>query len=136
MAQPAPCRGRGRGSDPAGPVRWLRYLPETDLQALMQSASALVFPSLCEGFGLPVVEAFAAGLPVVTSTTTSLPEVAEGAALLVDPESVDAIAEAMVAIVEAPGLASRLVEAGTRRAHELSWAACAAATLRCYRRVV
>lgn len=122
-------------SDSSGQVRWLRYLPEADLQALMQSASALVFPSLCEGFGLPVVEAFAAGLPVVTSTTTSLPEVAEGAALLVDPASVDAITEAMVAVVEAPGLASRLVDAGTRRAHELSWAACAAATLRCYRRV-
>ncbi|MEN9315650.1 MAG: hypothetical protein RIS35_2043 [Pseudomonadota bacterium] len=123
-------------AQPGSGVRWLRYLPEHDLAVLMQSASALVFPSLCEGFGLPVVEAFAAGLPVVTSNTTSLPEVAEGAALLVDPMRVDAITEAMVEIIDSPGLASRLVESGHRRARALSWSACAKATLACYRRVL
>lgn len=117
-------------------LRWLRYLPDDELEAVMQSATALVFPSLCEGFGLPVLEAFAAGIPVVTSTTTSLPEVAEGAALLVDPGNVGEIADAMAAIVDTPGLALRLVEAGVRRARELSWDACAQATLRSYRRVL
>jgi glycosyltransferase involved in cell wall biosynthesis len=114
-------------------VIWLRYLPEGEVQALMQSATALVFPSLCEGFGLPVLEAFAAGLPVVTSNTTSLPEVAGDAALLVDPVDVDAIAEAMRAIAESPGLAGRLAEAGLRRARAFTWEACAQATLRGYR---
>lgn len=127
---------RRLAAGPEGGVVWLRYLPEPALQALMQSATALVFPSLSEGFGLPVLEAFAAGLPVITSNTTSLPEVAGDAALLVDPLEVDAIAEAMRAIAESPTLAARLAEAGGRRARLFTWQACAQATLRSYRRVL
>ncbi|MFO7171230.1 MAG: glycosyltransferase family 1 protein, partial [Chloroflexota bacterium] len=68
-------------------VRFAGYVPDEDLPALMAGALAFVFPSLYEGFGLPVLEAMAAGTPVLTSTTSSLPEVAGGAALLVDPLS-------------------------------------------------
>lgn len=127
----------GRLNDNAtqGRVRWLKYLPDNDVRALMQRAQALVFPSLYEGFGLPVVEAFASGLPVITSNTTSLPEVARDAALLVDPLAVGEIADAMRQVVEVPGLAEGLIIAGERRARELSWSACAEKTLDIYRRV-
>src|SRR5207237_505222 len=70
-------------------VRWLGYVPEADLPALYAGALAFVFPSLYEGFGLPVVEAMAWGAPVITSSVSSLPEVAGDAALLVDPYDVD-----------------------------------------------
>ena len=102
----------------------------------MQTAQALVFPSLCEGFGLPVLEAFASGLPVICSNTTSLPEVAADAALMVDPTNVEEIADAMTQIVDSSGLAGRLSEAGLSRAKELSWEACATETLVAYRKAI
>lgn len=116
-------------------VRWLQYLPDLEVRVLMQSAQALVFPSLCEGFGLPVVEAFASGLPVITSNTTSLPEVAGDAALMVDPTNVGQIAEAMAQIVNSPGLAGCLSAAGLLRARQLDWEACATTTLDAYHQV-
>ncbi|AIO31095.1 glycosyltransferase family 4 protein [Burkholderia pseudomultivorans] len=119
-----------------GSVRWLQYLPDHDVRALMQSASALVFASLCEGFGLPVVEAFASGLPVVASSTTSVPEVAGDAAILVDPDSTGDIANGMRQIVEQSGKADALREAGLVRARELNWAACADKTLAVYEAVL
>lgn len=127
-----------RLSDPAreGRVRWLKYLPDTDVRCLLQSAQALVFASLCEGFGLPVVEAFASGLPVIASNTSSLPEVAGDAALLVDPLDVGGIADAMRQVVDQPALAARLAAAGEQRARQLSWSACAARTLEVYRRIL
>lgn len=117
-------------------VRWLQYLPDHEVRCLMQSARAMVFPSLCEGFGLPVVEAFASGLPVITSNSTSLPEVAGDAALLVNPENAAEIGGAMCQLVENLALAERLTVAGLRRARELSWQACAQATLDVYRHVL
>lgn len=124
------------GAAAEGELRWLHYLPDFEVRALLQSAAALVFPSLCEGFGLPVLEAFASGLPVVTSRATSLPEVAGDAALLVDPLDPAAIAEAMREVVDAPSLAGALADAGARRARACTWDACAAATLQVYRRLV
>lgn len=117
-------------------VFWLDYLPDRELRVLMQMAQALVFPSLCEGFGLPVAEGFASGLPVITSNTTALPEVAKDAALLVNPLNVGEISDAMRQVVEVSGLNERLVNAGLCRAHELSWAACAEKTLNIYQRVL
>ncbi|MEX0450039.1 glycosyltransferase family 1 protein [Spiribacter sp. 221] len=119
----------------AGKARWLQYLSGHEVQALMQSAEALVFPSLYEGFGLPVVEAFANRLPVITSNTTALPEVAGDAALLVDPESAEEIGFSMQRLVEDQELAQTLRERGVERARELSWRACAERTSRIYAEV-
>jgi alpha-1,3-rhamnosyl/mannosyltransferase len=119
-----------------GRVYWMNYLPDSDARALMQSARALVFPSLCEGFGLPVLEAFASGLPVIASNASSLPEVAGDAALLVDPLDSSEICHAMREIVDNPGLAERLAAAGLARAREFTWAECARRTAAVYRRVL
>ena len=78
------------------------------MPALYRGAKALVFPSLYEGFGLPILEAMACGTPVVTSNITSMPEVAGDAALLVDPTSVEQIAEAMKQVVSENPLRGRL----------------------------
>ena len=101
-------------------VCWLRYLPDAHLLPVVHQARALVFPSLCEGFGLPVVEAFAAGLPVITSNTSALPEVAQDAALLVDPTDGEAIADAMRRLAEDAALATRLRDKGLIRARDFS----------------
>lgn len=120
----------------AGTLRWLRYLPEDELVSVVASATALVFPSLHEGFGLPVLEAFAAGLPVIASNTTSLPEVAGDAALLVDPTQAGDIAEAMRLIASGGSLADELIRRGRARAREFTWEKTAAATAQAYRRVL
>ena len=117
-------------------VRWLKYLPGDELLAVMKAAVALVFPSLCEGFGLPVLEAFAAGVPVVTSSSTSLPEVAGDAALLVDPLDVSSIAQAMSQLAERDDLAEGLRKRGYVRAQAHTWERTAAMTLDVYRQVV
>lgn len=98
------------------------YVPPEDKAALLSGALALVFPSLYEGFGMPVVEAMACGVPVLTSTVSSLPEVAGDAALLVDPLSPSAIAAGMSRLVGDAGLRQTLAERGTVRAQRFSWA--------------
>lgn len=106
-------------------VRFLGRIAEADLPALYRGAQALVFPSLHEGFGLPVVEAMACGTPVITSSVTSLPEVAGDAALLVDPLQADEIAAAMGQLLADHDLSARLREKGLRRAQQFSWDAVA-----------
>lgn len=115
---------------------WLNDVNNDDLLALLQSAVALVYPSLYEGFGLPVLEGFASGIPVISSCTTSVPEVAGDAALLVNPLSVDDIAEAMLQVVEDRELAADLTRRGLARAREFTWARCAQQTLNVYRKAV
>jgi glycosyltransferase involved in cell wall biosynthesis len=102
-------------------ARWLGRVPEADLPALLGGATAFVYPSLYEGFGLPVLEAMAAGTPVVTSNVSSLPEVAGDAALLVDPHDVEALASAMARLAEDEALTGRLREAGRVQAARFSW---------------
>lgn len=119
-----------------GTGKWLRYLPDRDLRALMQSARALVFPSLHEGFGLPVLEAFASGLPVITSDTTALPEVAGDAAALVDPADTGQIAAAMTRVVEDDDWADTLRERGRGRVRLFSWKTCARRTMNLYERIL
>jgi len=113
----------------------LGYFKTTDLPLLYSGARMFVFPSLWEGFGIPVVEAMACGTPVVTSTVTSLPEVAGGAAVLVDPHDVDAIAGGMVDVERSPALRARLIANGFRRAATFTWPNCARATLDGYARL-
>ena len=108
------------------------YFAPTDLPLLYSAAQQFVFPSLWEGFGIPVVEAMACGAPVVTSTVTSLPEIAGDAALLVEPTSVDEIADAMIRIETTPDLRRTLVDRGLQRARQFTWANCAHATLSAY----
>lgn len=117
-------------------VVWLRHVPDADLPKLMKAAAALVFPSLYEGFGLPVLEAFAAGTPVVTSNGSALPEVAGDAALLVDPLDPASIAKAMLSVLEDATLAAGLRAKGRLRARQHSWDRTASMTLDVYRRVL
>lgn len=120
----------------AGEGRWLRYLPQSDVFALLQSASALVFPSLYEGFGLPVIEAFAAQCPVIASNSSSLPEVAAGAAWEVDPHSVDSIHAALQAVLTDAPLRERKVRSGLQRARHYTWHECARKTMDVYTKVL
>ena len=120
----------------SGAVRWLKHVPDADLLPVLKLASALVFPSLGEGFGLPVLEAFAASVPVITSNTTSLPEVTGDAALSLNPLDVDAISRAMQQVLEDQNLVLMLKQRGLARAKEFTWQACADATLQVYRKML
>jgi glycosyltransferase involved in cell wall biosynthesis len=102
-------------------IKFLDYVPYDQLPQLYGSALALVFPSLWEGFGLPVLEAMACGTPVITSNLSALPEVTGDAALLVNPYEVGEIAEAMGAIATDSSLWQRLHQAGLQRVKEFSW---------------
>ncbi len=119
-----------------GLVHFTGYIPDEALPALYNGASLFCFPSLYEGFGLPVLEAMACGVPVVTSSTTSLPEVAGDAALLVDPYHVDEIALAMRRILEDPALADDLRLRGLARASLFSWQKTALQTIAVYEKVL
>ncbi len=110
------------------------YVDEKTLPALYGGARMFVFPSLWEGFGLPLLEAMSAGTPVVTSQTTALAEVAGDAALLVDPLDSRAIGEAMLRCHGDPELRRRLIERGHERLTAFSWERCARSTLDAYRR--
>jgi len=102
-------------------VRWLGPVPEADLPALYSAATAFVFPSLYEGFGLPVLEAMACGTPVVCANTSSLPEVAGEAAVYFDPTNVNQVAEALGQVWVDAGLRAALRERGLLRAQAFSW---------------
>jgi glycosyltransferase involved in cell wall biosynthesis len=103
------------------------------LPFILQGALVSLYPSLAEGFGLPAVEAMAAGVPLVTSNRTALPEVVGNAAVLVDPESVEEIAEAIRKLRSDEHRRRQLIELGKTRARELSWENCAQKMLGIYR---
>lgn len=102
-------------------VNFLEYVPYAELPTIINQAIALVFPSLWEGFGLPVLEAMACGTPVITSNISSLPEAAGDAAILVNPYNVGEITEAMQAVANDAGLRSHLRQAGIARSKLFSW---------------
>ncbi len=112
-----------------GQVLFPGYISNEDKAALMSGALAFVFPSLYEGFGMPVIEAQSCACPVITSTTSSLPQVAGDAALLVDPHDVAAITAAMQRVAGDTALRERLVERGFVNARRFSWTACAQTVL-------
>ncbi|MHB8217440.1 MAG: glycosyltransferase family 4 protein [Candidatus Sulfotelmatobacter sp.] len=111
------------------------YADWADLPVFYNAAELFVFPSICEGFGIPVIEAMACGVPVVTSYGSSLEEVAGGAAILADPYSVDSIANAMARVLGDADLQISLREAGLKRAAEFSGRRKAAQTMEIYRKV-
>lgn len=111
-------------------VRWLGYVPDDELARLYRGAACVAYPSLYEGFGIPVLEAMASGAPVVTSKDTAMAEVADGAAVLVDPEDVESIA---AGVREAIARRDELSRAGVERARAYTWDASARATADVYR---
>ena len=102
-------------------VRFLGFVPDDTLAVLYRLAAVFVFPSLYEGFGLPTLEAMAAGAPVITSYVSSLPEVVGDAALLIDPLDAGAIADAMARVLSDPELSADLTRRGRKRVKAFSW---------------
>ncbi len=118
-----------------GVVRWLGCVPGEDLPSLYNLARMMVFPSLFEGFGLPVIEAMACGCPAAISNTTALPEIAGGAAALFDAESIEDIAETIGQVWEDETLRDTLLRSGLERVCEFSWEKSALETVEVYRNV-
>jgi len=112
------------------------FIAHGDLPAMIGAAAAFVWPSLCEGFGLPPLEAMACGVPVLTSNISSLPEVVGDAALLVNPHHVEAIAEGMLQLAEDVPLRNALKARGLERAAGFTWRRTAEATIKTYRAVL
>jgi glycosyltransferase involved in cell wall biosynthesis len=117
-------------------TRFLGWVSSADLEGLFAVASCFVFPSLYEGFGLPVLEAMARGVPIACSDTGSLAEVAGGGALLFDPENPTAIADAVQSILDSEALRTKLRAAGDEQARRFTWKAAAEGTLQTYERVL
>ena len=129
-------RARARALGIEDRVRFLAWVASAELEGLYQAADCFVFPSLYEGFGLPVLEAMSRGLPVACSARSSLPEVAGDAALLFDPEDPRAIAAAIERLLTDATERERLRAAGLERARGFTWEATARATLASYRRAL
>jgi glycosyltransferase involved in cell wall biosynthesis len=117
-------------------VRLLPWVPDADREGLYALASVFAFPSIYEGFGLPVLEAMARGVPVACSNAASLPEVAGDAALIFDPYSVEAIADALRRLLGDDDLRERLRGAGRERAASFTWERTARLTLASYERAL
>lgn len=114
----------------------LAYVTTAQLVALYNRAELFLYPSLAEGFGLPVLEAMACGTPVIASCTTAIPEVAGAAAILVEPTDTNALTGAMRVVAGDAATRGRLRELGPRRAAEFSWGRAAAETLAVYERAL
>lgn len=117
-------------------VVFLDQVPEDDLPALYGGAALFVFPSLYEGFGLPLLEAMACGVPVVCSSTSSLPEIAGRAAVMIDPLDVSQLARALERVLEDSDLRASMREEGLKQAAHFSWERTAKETLAVYRQVL
>ena len=124
-----------RIESPPENVRYLGYVPEEDLPNLTAGATVCVYPSLYEGFGLPVPQAMAAGTPVLTSNVSSLPEIAGDAALLVDPRSADEIVAGLERLLLSPSLREELIDKGRRQARRFDWGESAKQTWRFFERI-
>lgn len=104
-------------------IQVLGYVPDAQLESLYRRTSVFAFPSLDEGFGMPVLDAMAHGVPVLTSNVSALPEVSGDAALLVDPNDVASIAEGLRKLTETPELREQFAQRGLRRSREFPWEA-------------
>lgn len=114
-------------------IRYIGYVPHDDKMHLIEHATAFAFPSLYEGFGLPVLEAMSLGAPVITSRVSSLPEIAGTAALFVNPQKYKEIGQAIVKLVSSANLRRRLSEEGKRRAAMFTWDGAARETMQVYK---
>ncbi len=117
-------------------VHFIGFADEADLPGLYSGAVCFAFPSLYEGFGLPVLEAMACGTPVVTSNVSSLPEVAGDAALMVDPYDVEALADSLRRLIYDETLRQRLIALGWQRVRRFTWQAAAAQLQQTYTRLL
>lgn len=117
-------------------VHFLGHVSDEMLRVLYKKATLFIFPSLFEGFGLPILESMASGCPVVASNVSSLPEIAGDAALLVDPLNVEGVATAIEAICKNDRFAAELRQKGEKRAKQFSWEKCAKETALVYERLL
>ncbi len=113
-------------------IIFIDYVEADDLNSLYSAADLLIFPSLVEGFGLPVIEAMASGTPVITSNTTSLPEVSGEAAILVDPYDVEKIAEATNKVLTDENLKNNLIKKGLAWSRKFNWRQTSEQTMKIY----
>jgi glycosyltransferase involved in cell wall biosynthesis len=113
-------------------IKMIPYVDTQDLPYLYALADVFVYPSIYEGFGLPVLEAMSSGVPVVCSNTSSLPEVVNDSALTFDPYDIKGLSKAILAIIKDPILRQRMIQKGTIRASQFSWDRTAAQTLMIY----
>lgn len=116
-------------------IKILGYVQEKDLAELYENAICLVYPSLYEGFGLPVLDAMSLGCPVITSNISSLPEVGGNAVLYVDPKNTEDIKNSMIRIIESDELREHLINKGLEQAKKFSWEKCARETRKTYEKV-
>jgi glycosyltransferase involved in cell wall biosynthesis len=131
----APLRALAAESGVAEKVRFIEYLDHDRLPALYQAAFALVFPSLYEGFGIPIIEANQLGVPVLSSNVTSMPEVGADAAIYFVPRSTDSLHSALDQLITSDSLRERLISSGYANAARYKWADAARITVDTYRRV-
>ena len=117
----------------ASDVRWLDFVPRSHLRYLLKTARLSAFVSLCEGFGLPIIEAMACGTPVVCSDVSSMPEIAGNAAVIVDPSDVGQIADGIFSLLTQPGLCEEFVARGKKRALHFTWENTAVKTIEIYK---
>ena len=118
---------------PEGRLLMTGHVPDEDLGPLLTGAAVFAYPSLYEGFGLPVLEAMQCGTPVVTSRTSSLPEVVGDAAMTVDPTDEDALAQALMDVLQRTELAETLRRRGVERARAFTWRRTVDETVDAYR---
>jgi alpha-1,3-rhamnosyl/mannosyltransferase len=122
-----------RQCEPGKHIRLLGYVPDEDLPGLYAGAGCFVFPTLYEGFGMPILEAMASGIPVLTSTTGAAPEVSGGLAVCVNPYDVEAIADGIDRALEtSPSLLAQARDHATM----FTWGRCASQTLAIYRSIL
>ena len=125
------------GVEATGPgVTWVGFASDDELARLYRGAACVVYPSLYEGFGIPVLEAMGAGLPVIAGNRSALPEVCGDAALMVDPACTDELAGAITRIIDEPGLREELARRGREHVRSRTWAAAAEQTWRVYQELL
>ncbi len=129
-------RGRIKQKKLESWVKFTGYLPEKDLKSIYRLASAFVFPSFCEGFGLPLLEAMASGLPIAASRAPAIPEIAQEAALYFRPEDPEDMAEKIIRLLVDETLRQSLRSEGKKRILDFDWKKAAAETLHFYQELV